>query len=175
MDLSSGIVHSGISDLFPCFVSISTGTRHQIRPLPSWKTINTQKAMYNFIEEISSVDFISKLNTDINSNPDTNYDIFINTILDVKNKHFPKTFVKLRKHKHEMNKWITYGIIRSTNTRDAMHLTLKRTSPHAAEYATLKHNISVSNKILQQRKQWLLKHSTHFSSKLALNSLTRLI
>ena len=25
MDLSSGIVHSGISDHFPCFVSISTG------------------------------------------------------------------------------------------------------------------------------------------------------
>ena len=105
--------------------------------------------MSNFIEEISSVDFTNKLNTDINSNPDTNYNIFINTILDVKNKHFPKTFVKLRKHKHKINKWITYGIIRSIKTRDAMHLTLKRTSPHAAEYPQLKHNISVFNKILK--------------------------
>ena len=31
-----------------------------------------------------------------------------------------------------------------------MHLTLKRTSPHAAEYPTLKHNISVFNKILKK-------------------------
>ena len=106
--------------------------------------------MSNFIGEISSVDFTSKLNTGINYNPDTNYNIFINTILDVKNKHFLKIFVKLRKHKHKINKWITYGIIRSIKTRDAMHLTLKRTSPHAAEYPTLKHNISVFNKILKK-------------------------
>ena len=151
MDLSSGIVHSGISDHFPCFVSISTGGQtSNSTPTVIKKVINSQKAMSNFIEEISSVDFTSKLNTDINSNPDTNYNIFINTILDVKNKHFPKTFVKFRKHKHKINEWITYGIIRSIKTRDAMHLTLKRTSPHAAEYPTLKHNISVFNKILKK-------------------------
>ena len=99
MDLSSGIVHSGISDHFPCFVSINTGGQtSNSTPTVIKKVINSQKAMSNFIEEISSVDFTSKLNTDINSNPDTNYNIFINTILDVKNKHFPKTFVKLRKH-----------------------------------------------------------------------------
>ena len=151
MDLSSGIVHSGISDHFPCFVSISTGGQtSNSTPTVIKKVINSQKAMSNFIEEISSVDFTSKLNTDMNSNPDTNYNIFINTILDVKNKHFPKTFAKLRKHKHKINKWITYGIIRSIKNRDAMHLTLKRASPHAAEYPTLKHNISVFNKKLKK-------------------------
>ena len=131
----------------PCFV-FSIGNRDQIRPLPSWKnSLIPRKLCPISMKKHSRVNFTSKLNTDINSNPDTSYNIFINTILDVKNKQFPKTFVKLRKHKHEMNKWITYGIIRSIKIRDAMHLTLKRKLSHATEYATLKHNICVFDKI----------------------------
>ena len=43
----------------------------------------------------------NKLSIDINSNPNTNYDILAKALADSKEKHIPKTIKKFNKYKHK--------------------------------------------------------------------------
>ena len=68
----------------------------------------------------------------------------------MKEKHLPFKFEKFNKHKHKNNKWISFEIIRSIKTRDAMYLKFKRCKQHNFEYHTLKNNLHVFNCILKK-------------------------
>ena len=68
----------------------------------------------------------------------------------MKDKHLPYKFEKFHKHKHKNNKWISFGIIRSIKTRDAMYLKSKCCSKQSVKYNTLKNNLHVFNCILKK-------------------------
>ncbi len=65
-----------------------------------------------------------------------------------KTKHMPQKIVKFNKYKHKKSKWITYGIIKSIQTRDNMYKKYKMTDPNANNYYTLKTNLKTYNIIL---------------------------
>lgn len=149
-DLNAGILYSSISDHFPYFLSIKTKMKPTSTPKLVKQTINTAKAMTDFVNEIKSTNIRDKLNCNMDSDPNFNYNTFLDIIVDIKNKHFPSKLTKFKKHKHKNNKWITYGIIKSIKTRDSMHLKMKRMPRESAEYMVLKHNLSVFNAILKK-------------------------
>ena len=84
------------------------------------------------------------------TDPNLNYNILHDHITKMKEKHLPFKFEKFNKHKHKNNKWISFGIIRSIKTRDAMYLKFKRCKQHNFEYHTLKNNLHVFNCILKK-------------------------
>ena len=58
--------------------------------------------------------------------------------------------MKFNKHRHKGNKWITYGIINSLNSRDKKLLELKLLRTGTPEFLALKQNISCINSILKR-------------------------
>ena len=100
--------------------------------------------------EMNACDISSNMDTDLSSDPNMNYDILHNHIFKMKGKHLPFKFEKYHKHKHKNNKWISFGIIRSIKTRDAMYLKFTRCNHHHVEYNTLKNNLHVFNCILKK-------------------------
>ena len=99
---------------------------------------------------MTECDIRSKMNNDLSSDPNSNYDILHDHLTIMKDKHLPYKFEKFNKHKHKNNKWISFGIIRSIKTRDMMYLKFKRCNQQSVEYNTLKNNLHVFNYILKK-------------------------
>ena len=86
--------------------------------------VNCDKTIQSMLNEMNACDISSNMNNDLSSDPNMNYDILHNHISNMKEKHLPFKFEKYHKHKHKNNKWISFGIIRSIKTRDAMYWSL---------------------------------------------------
>ena len=71
--------------------------------VPKFITIekNNAASIQNFICEMKTLNIYDKLNKSIDSNPEVNYEIFLKSIKDVKNKCLPKKVVKYNKKKHK--------------------------------------------------------------------------
>ena len=107
------------------------------------KRLNSSKAIQDMLTDMTECDIRSKMNSDLSSDPNLNYDILHDHLTTMKDKHLPYKFEKFNKHKHKSNKWISYGIIRSIKTRDMMYLKFKRCNQQSVEYNTLKNNLHV--------------------------------
>jgi hypothetical protein len=114
------------------------------------RRINTPKAEQEFITDLASTSIMEKLDRSLETDPNNNFDIMSKELKQKRDIHFPTKFEKFNKHKHKGNKWITHGIIKSIEYRDALHLKLKRCVSSNSNYDTLKHNISVYNCILKK-------------------------
>ena len=77
------------------------------------------------VTDMNSCDISTNMNNDLSSDPNLNYNILHDHITDLKKKHLSYKFEKFHKHKQNNNKWISFGLIRSTKTRDEMYLKLK--------------------------------------------------
>ena len=106
------------------------------------------QSLFAMLSDMDTCDISSNMNHDLSTDPNLNYDILHDHITKRKEKHLPFKFEKFNKHKHNNNKWISFGIIRSIKTRDAMYLKFKRCKQHSIEYHTLKNNLHVFNCIL---------------------------
>ena len=102
------------------------------------------------LTDMTECDISRAMNNDLSSDPNLNYDVLHDHITKMKNKHLPFKFEKFHKHKHKNSKWISFGIIRSIKTRDAMYLKFKRCNQQSVEYNTLKNNLHVFNCILKK-------------------------
>ena len=102
------------------------------------------------LNDMNQYDISRKLTNHLSSDPNFNYETLHDHIAKMKDKHLPYKFEKFHKHKHKSNKWISFGIIRSIETRDAMYLKSKCCSKQSVEYNTLKNNLHVFNCILKK-------------------------
>ena len=102
------------------------------------------------LTNMTECDISREMNNGLSSDPNLNYDILHDHITKMKNKHLPFKFEKFHKHKHKNSKWISFGIIRSIKTRDAMYLKFKRCYQQSLEYNTLKNSLHVFNCILKK-------------------------
>ena len=147
---SSYVLTHNISDHQPYLLALDYKTTPK-RP-PKYIKVETlnEQAIHRFINEFEQLDIIKQLNFCENGNPNTNYDLFIRTVLQLKNKHLPTKYVKFNKHKHRKEKWMTQGILRSLNHRDKMFMRLKGSLIDTENYQILKTNLSTYNKILKK-------------------------
>ena len=75
----------------------------------------------NFKSEIANSDIYSKMNKDIDSDPNINYDIMHNILKSATKQHLAPKIVKFNKHRHKKSQWITQGIVKSISHRDKLY------------------------------------------------------
>ena len=82
--------------------------------MPKFITIekNNAASIQNFICEMKTLNIYHKLNKSIDSNPEENYEIFLKSIKDVKNKCLPKKVEKYNKKKHKKCKWMSSALLK---------------------------------------------------------------
>ena len=102
------------------------------------------------IQELESIDIIQLLNSDLWSDPNTNYNILENLLSFILNKHIPIRRVKLNKYKHKKTDWITNGILKSIKFRDNLYNRMKQINQDSVEYIHIKINLATYKRILKR-------------------------
>ena len=150
LDIFAGVMVSDLSDHLPYFISLKK-TKYKPYQPPTFvkQRVNSQVAKDNMLNELISTDLYHNLKHNLYDNPDQNFDILHNTLLEIKEKHLPYKFVKFNKHRHKNKKWMTLGIIKSIKFRDNLYYNLKQTYRLSPAYLTIKHNLTRFNKILK--------------------------
>ena len=138
LQTKAGILLDEISDHYPYFISFDIYQKPNKPPKLVKKRIYSDKAIQDMLTDMTECDISREMNNDLSSDPNLNYDILHDHITKMKNKHLPFKFEKFHKHKHKNSKWISFGIIRSIKTKDAMYLKVKRCNQQSVEYDTLK-------------------------------------
>ena len=115
---TAGVLMNKISDHQPCFVCLP----YLKRPMPNPKTITISTRRDNYLEnvknEVLNFDLMSKLNRDVNVDPNTNVQILQDCIASAVDKNTITKTVKLNKHKTTKSEWIIRGILLSIRYRD---------------------------------------------------------
>ena len=145
LQTKAGILLDEISGRYPYFISLDISLKPTKPPRLVKKRLNSSKAVQDMLTDMTECDIRSKMNNDLSSDPNLNYDILHDHLTIMKDKHWPYKFKKFNKHKHKNNKWISFGIIRSIKTRDMMYLKFKRCNQQSVEYNTLKNKLHVFN------------------------------
>jgi hypothetical protein len=159
---TSGVHLSNISDHLPCFTILDylSLSRHKSRRvLISAQNKENLDAMRTYLRQSCT---LNNFNTGDDSDPNQNYEKFINIFKSAINHFIPTREVHFNKHKHKKNPWITRGLINSIKFRDKLYAKLKSTPVSHALYDTLKNNLCVYNKIL--KKNIKLAKKSYFES-----------
>ena len=82
---------------------------------------NDPRSMQNFVRELEELNIYDRLETPLNTNPQENYDTFLNMVNIAKNTHLPKKVVRFNEKKHKKAKWLTNEILQSINTKDTQY------------------------------------------------------
>ena len=94
-----------------------------IEKVPKFFTIekNNAASIQNFIHEMQTLNVYDELNKSIDSNPEHNYEVLLESIKDVKDKCLPKKVVKYNKKKHKKSKWMTSALLTSINIKNQLY------------------------------------------------------
>ena len=146
----SGVLINKISDHQPIFTC-----NNRVSPLCSeskYIKIETKDelSLGKFIDELQQADIISHLSQDTSSDPNENYDKFIEIVLSGKAKHLPTKKKKFNRRKHRIQKWVTKGIIKSINTKDKMYKKLVQSRCDNELYEVLKAQFNTYRNILKK-------------------------
>ena len=106
--------------------------------------------MCNFANEITKSNIINKLEKNLFSDPNSNYNILIEEMDMANVKHMLYKIVTFNKRKHKKSAWITKGILRSIKYRDNLYKLLKMTNPNATGYFEQKIYLRKYNCILRR-------------------------
>ena len=146
----SGIIMSNLSDHLPAFTSIKMQLK-QHTPLKYIQVATRDSnSLHQFYNEMNKINILNYLNPDLQCDPNANYNILEETIQSTMNKHLPTKTVKFNKYKHKFSPWITFGVLKSIQYRDSLYKQLKCTDQENSQFATLKQNLKVYNKILNK-------------------------
>ena len=74
--------------------------------------VSNQKNIDKFVKEVSDADIYSKLEPNLNTDPNYNYEILAKHLQLAKSKHIPqKNPKKFNKRKHFIEKWMTQELL----------------------------------------------------------------
>ena len=144
----SGVLVSNISDHLPCFTCFKNSVPHETNIKYIYKCCYRQDALNKYYCDLESQNIFDRLNTDLQADPNVNYDVLENILCGTKVKYLSHKRVRFNKYKHKRNQWITSGIIRSIKYRDNLYKTLKLTDPNSDLFQRQKQNLKVYNSIL---------------------------
>ena len=112
------------------------------------KSENSQK---RFIEHLKNINILNKLNMDINSDINDNYEVFCKLLQSSKSQHMPIKSVKFRKYKHKKNNWISKGIIKSIEVKDKLYkLMTQHTIDDVKAHQYIKHIFDIYRNMLKK-------------------------
>ena len=146
----AGIIVTQLSDHLPYFICLRTMKVDKPEPKYIYIKQTSETSINKVKHEIITASIYDKLNTHVDANPNTNFDILDNTISQIIKTCMPLKRVKFDKHKHKKSNWITAGLIRSIKFRDKLYLKMKQTPTNSEAYANIKTNLKTYNKILKR-------------------------
>ena len=112
------------------------------------KSENSQK---RFIEHLKNINIMNKLNMDINSDINDNYEVFCKLLQSSKSEQMPIKSVKFNKYKHKKNKWISKGIIKSIEIKDKLYkLMIQHTIDDVEAHQYIKNTFNIYRNMLKK-------------------------
>ena len=145
----SFILTNQISDHQPIITCIDINTKINT-PKTITVTVRGINAMIKFKNDLTHSNLIEKLDKNLSSDPNANYDLVANTLQILKEKHFPTKVIKFDKRKHKKSNWITNGILKSIAYKNKLYKQLLKTPRNTAEYNARKTNLKTYQKILKK-------------------------
>ena len=126
----------------------------------------SQESINKFVKEIGDANIINKLQKNLNTNPNHNYEILSKHLLSAKLKHIPKKVKKFNKCRHLKEKWMTKELLEEIVTKNKMYVEWKTTPITHINYETVKQRFKGYDKIVQkdikEAKRYILaKYSQH--------------
>ena len=105
------------------------------------KFINIEKlddhSMSKFVNELISLDIYEKLDKQLNSDPNNNFEVLSQILKYAREKHLPKKKVKYQNKLHKKSKWIPSGTLKFINTKDRLYTVLIQTDSSNTVYVRL--------------------------------------
>ena len=97
-----------------------------------------QENMDKFKNEVANADLYNKLDLDINTDPNYNYEIFSKHLQAAKSKHVPKKIKKFNKRKHKKEKWMTNKLLIKIVEKNKLYVKWKTTPINLEKYEEIK-------------------------------------
>ena len=88
---------------------------------------NNEASIYNFYNELGSLNIYDHFDKRLNLDPNDNYELFAGLIKYARKKHWSKIKVKYNNNKKKMSKWMTNEILQSINQKNRLYKTLVHT------------------------------------------------
>jgi hypothetical protein len=161
-EATAGILWENLSDHQPCFTLLDYFNKgiNQTKYVKIHQ--NGSNSINDFINEVSERCQIQNFVTNLQTDPNQNYNILDNILISSLQKHLPVKNVKFDKHKHKKSSWITSGIIKSIKFRDRLYAELQMLDVDDDSYYSKKLNLATYNRILKQNIR-LAKKSHYYS------------
>ena len=148
---SAGILLSDMSDHLPYFICLDSNNKTTpCHPNKIQICTNSEAAIQGLCSGLHDSHLYDNLDHHGLADANLNYDVIHNTIAREKSTHMPIRTVKFNKHRHKLNKWMTYGILKSIRYKDNMCAKMKSLHPETYEHFFVKNNLKVYNKILKK-------------------------
>ena len=96
--------------------------------------INKYASKEKFRTYINSLNLYATLDTNIDSDPNLNYEIIESAITNAMDIHLAEKVVKFNCRKHKKEPWMTYGILNSINQKNKLYKRLKKARSNSPEY-----------------------------------------
>ena len=149
-ETTAGILTHQIADHNPYFITLDYLKLIKNRAKYTKVYNNNAEAINNFKTEVQQQAIMNKLNINVSSDPNLNYNILSDHISTALNKHMPIIITKFKKYRHKKCKWITQGILNSIKFRDRLYKRLHNSPNNSEEYNATKLNLNTYNRILKQ-------------------------
>ena len=108
------------------------------------------ESIQSFVTEISNANIYDKLQKNLNTNPNHNYEILLKHLLNAKLKHIPKKVKNFNKRRHSKEKWMTKELLQEIVTKNKMYVTWKTTSVNHNNYEQIKQRFKSYEKIVKK-------------------------
>ena len=108
-----------------------------------------QESINKFVKEIGDANIFNKLQKNLNTNPNHNYEILSKHLLGAKLKHIPKKVKKFNKCRHLKENWMTKELLQEIVTKNKMYVEWKTTPITHINYETVKQRFKEYDKIVQ--------------------------
>ena len=148
---TSGILIRPISDhqMYFCMINSNTCHSEQTKKFIEVEVCD-HESIQSFVTEISNANIYDKLQKNLNSNPNHNYEILLKHLLNAKLKHIPKKVKNFNKRRHPKEKWMTKELLQEIVTKNKMYVTWKTTSVNHINYEQIKQRFKSYEKIVKK-------------------------
>ena len=100
--------------------------------------VSNQNNIDKFVREVSDADIYSKLEPNLNTDPNHNYEILAKHLQLAKSKHIPQKTKKFNKRKHFKEKWMTQELLAQVVKKNSLYVKWKTTPVTHVSYDTVK-------------------------------------
>ena len=148
---TSGILIRPISDhqMYFCMINSNTCHSEQTKKFIEVEVCD-HESIQSFVTEISNANIYDKLQKNLNTNPNHNYEILLKHLLNAKLKHIPKKVKNFNKRRHSKEKWMTKELLQEIVTKNKMYVTWKTTSVDHINYEQIKQRFKSYEKIVKK-------------------------